>query len=293
MREQMVASAEVLARKAVRRYRLRRALNERRHPRLGFYAPLPPVRTEPAAYARAVLDGLRRIGFLDRYRMKVTWPVQSWPARRAPSYALCIYVLANDAKRHADIYRIADQTPGLVDLHDLALDGFIREIAAGGDPLGFAAERESDRLRERLRNDPDAARSEPLRDPWCGHVLQRARGVIVHSAFCARYVEKLGRTPVFVVPYPPIEREQDMRAARARRRELRASAVAGPEDVLVVAPGDLEAERQPDALLKAVALLDVRVRVAFVGRRVPGFDVESLVRASGLGERATVAADVG
>ena len=31
---------------------------------------------------------------------------------------------------------------------------------------------------------PDVVRNEPLRDPWCAHVARRARGIIVHSAFC-------------------------------------------------------------------------------------------------------------
>src|SRR5438045_3183448 len=71
---------------------------------------------------------------------------------------------------------------------------------------------------------------------------------------------------------------------------MRARAGAGAGDVLVVAPGDLNAAKQLDGLLTAVAGLDVRV--ALVGRRIEGYDVDAVVGAAGLGERVTVDADV-
>jgi glycosyltransferase involved in cell wall biosynthesis len=290
-----MASGPRAAREAVgrarKRRRQRRVWDALMHPRLGFLAPLPPSRTGVATYSAAVLEGLRRIGFLERHDMDVVWPIQPKHEGIVPWYALGIYQLGNNVEFHRDIYRFACQSPGLIVLHDLALDDFVRGMKVAGDPLGFVAEREAARLRDRLTS-ADVVRNEPLREPWCGHVVRRARGIIVHSAFDQRYLEELGcRTPVFVVPHPPIERPGDPRA-RERARELRAHVEARGGRTLIVAPGDLNEAKQLDAVLAAVRELDPDVHVALVGRRIEGYDADSAVAASGLGDRAILAPDV-
>ena len=181
---------------------------------LVFSGPLPPARTGVATYDRAVLDGLRRIGFFDRHRMDVLWPIEPKHATRLPGYRLGVFELGNNVEFHLEAYRAAFLAQSsLIVLHDLALDDFVRGLRTLGDPLGFMATREAAALRLNLHS-PDVVRNEPLREPWCAHVARRARGIIVHSAFCARYLEEAGcRTPVFVVPHPIVESETDMRRA--------------------------------------------------------------------------------
>ncbi len=145
------------------------------------------------------------------------------------------------------------------------------------------AAREAARLRPVL-TDPDVVRNEPLRDPWCAHVVRRARGVIVHSDFGRRYLEGFGcRTPVFVVPHPVIDRPDAFVAATPRARELRAG--LGDPSFLVVAPGDMNEAKRLDAVARAAALLDDGVHVAIVGRRIEGYDVESAIEVAGLRSR--------
>ena len=108
------------------------------------------------------------------------------------------------------------------------------------------------------------------------HVARRARGIIVHSAFCARYLAEAGcRTPVFVVPHPIVETETDMRRAVDRAAELRAERAAKGMRSLVVAPGDLNQAKQLDAVLAAARELDDDVHVVLVGRRIEGYDVDA------------------
>jgi glycosyltransferase involved in cell wall biosynthesis len=258
-----------------------------------FCGPLPPASTGIATYDRAVLDGLRRIGFLDRHRVDVVWPFEPRMTQRLHGYHLGVFQLGNNAEFHLEPYRATYVAPAsLIVLHDLALDDFVAALRALGDPLAFKAYREAEALRRNLTS-PDVVRNEPLRMPWAAHVARRARGIVVHSAFGRRYLEELGcRTPVFVVPHPPIEDPADLRAAEPRARELRAGLTAGGMRALVVAPGDLNPAKQLDALLAAAARLDDGVHVALVGRRIPGFDPEQLVRRSGLGGRVTLATDV-
>ena len=126
-----------------------------------FAGPLPPAPTGIATYDRAVLDGLERIGFTDRLRMDVVWPVDTQDAGRFPGYHLGVFQLGNNVDFHLEIYRAAYLTSALVVLHDLALDDFVRGLKAAGEPLGYMAAREAARLRHEL-TDPDVLRNEPL-----------------------------------------------------------------------------------------------------------------------------------
>jgi glycosyltransferase involved in cell wall biosynthesis len=260
---------------------------------LVFSGPLPPARTGVATYDRAVLGGLRRIGFFDRHRMDVLWPIEPKDAPRLPGYRLGVFELGNNVEFHLEAYRAAFLAKAsLIVLHDLALDDFVRGLRTLGDPLGFMATREAAALRMNLSS-ADVVRNEPLREPWCAHVARRARGIIVHSPFCMRYLEEAGcRTPVFVVPHPIVESASDVRRAEDRGRELRAELEARGTRSLIVAPGDLNEAKRLDAVLGAAHSLDESVHVALVGRRIEGYDVDRVVDAARLGDRVTLASDV-
>ncbi|MGH2595612.1 MAG: glycosyltransferase [Actinomycetota bacterium] len=260
---------------------------------LVFSGPLPPARTGVATYDRAVLDGLRRIGFFERHRMDVLWSIEAKDTPRLPGYRLGVFQLGNNVEFHLEAYRaVFLAQASLIVLHDLALDDFVRGLRALGDPLGFMATREAARLRLNLRS-PDVVRNEPLREPWCAHVARRARGIVVHSEFCRRYLEEFGcRTPVFVVPHPVVESDADMLRAVDRGRELRVALEARGMRTLIVAPGDLNEAKRLDAVLAATTEMDDSVHVVLVGRRIEGYEVDRVVDTARLGGRVTLAADV-
>jgi glycosyltransferase involved in cell wall biosynthesis len=257
---------------------------------VAFVSPMPPAPTGIATYSRAVLGGLRYIGY--RRRIDVVWPVRPRDEVAVRAHGLAVYHIGNNVQFHGEIYRIAVGRPGLVVLHDLGLDDLVKGLLAEGDPMGHRAWREAARRAPRLSL-PEARIHEPLAQPWCAHIARHARGVIVHSEFAKRYLRDFGcATPVFVVPHPPVERERNLAEAHARAPALRARAGVARDDVLVVAPGDLNRAKQLDAVLAAVASLPVSVRVALVGRTIPDFDAPAAAREADLGERVTIAADV-
>lgn len=260
---------------------------------LVFSGPLPPARTGVATYDRAILDGLRRIGFFERHRMDVLWPIEPKDTPRLPGYRLGIFQLGNNVEFHLEAYRaVFLAQASLIVLHDLALDDFVRGLRTLGDPLGFMATREAARLRLNLRS-PDVIRNEPLREPWCAHVARRARGIVVHSEFCKRYLKEFGcRTPVFVVPHPVVESEANMLRAADRGRELRAELDAGGMRSLIVAPGDLNEAKRLDAVLAGASEMDDSVHVVLVGRRIEGYDIDQIVDGARLGGRVRLAAGV-
>ena len=283
-----------IAGKLARRVGLRRTLPGRSptNGRLAFVGPMPPASTGIASYDRAVLDGLGRVGFLERHRTDVLWPVSARHQRTIDRYDLGIYQLGNNAEFHGHIYRLAVTSPGLVVLHDLALDGLVRRLEMVGDLYGFDATRQAVALRGRV-TDPDAARNEPLRIVWAAAVARAARGIVVHSEFCRRYLETVGvRTPIFTVPHPVVEDGASMRRAEPRARELRAPLEARGARTIVVAPGDINEAKCLPALIEAMATLPLDVHAVLVGRRIPGTDIVAEIADHQVGDRVTVHHDV-
>lgn len=261
-------------------------------PRVAYVSPVPPARTGIASYSANVLAGLDRIGYRGLRELDVIWPVRPKHELAIARYQLGVYHIGNNMEFHGDVYRLASLHSGIVVLHDLGLDDLVRALVASGDPLGYRAGREALLRSERMML-PEAEANEPLRWPWCAHIARSARGVIVHSEFCRRYLEDFGcRTPVFVVPHPIVESEADVRRAARIGSALRARLGLGDRDVLLVAPGDLNAAKQLDVVVDAVGRLDSNVHLALVGRRIPTWDPEAVVRASALGRRVSLATDV-
>ncbi|MFM7718033.1 MAG: glycosyltransferase [Actinomycetota bacterium] len=251
---------------------------------------MPPEPTGIASYSAAILPGLREA--LDR-PVRVVWPAGPVHAGEIAEHVLAVHHLGNNVAFHRDIYRHAMATPGLVVLHDLALDDFVRGMVAEGDALGYRAAREAARLAPMLRSDDPAIADGPLALPWVADVARRARGIVVHAPFGKRYLEAFGcRTPTFVVPHPIVEREEDLSRARARRGELRASAETAGMRTLVGVFGDLNEAKLVDRVLAAVASLDPSFHLVLAGRRIPAFDVEALVATSGLGDRVRLLHDL-
>ena len=255
--------------------------------RLAFVGPMPPAATGVATYDRALLDGLERIGVLERHPTDVLWPIHRSHRRAIAGYELGIYQLGNNMEFHRDVYRLAVAAPGLVVLHDLAMDGFVRELEVSGDPLGRQAMSEAAAVPLRS-SDPDVALHDPLRVVWCAAVARAARGIVVHSEFCKRYLEAAGtRTPIFVVPHPAVETPGSIERAREAAGTIRSSLAARGGRALLVAPGDVNETKQHGATVGALARLPSDVHLAIVGRPSRTYDIDRLIRRHGVGDRVT------
>jgi hypothetical protein len=117
-------------------------------------------------------------------------------------------------------------------------------------------------------------------------LLDRSRGVIVHSQWAAEQVQRLHPAiPVCQVPHhralPP----------SGRRDEFRRRLGLGPNDLALASFGFLTRRKRVDSLLQAYAQL-VReyshVRCFLVGEVEPGFDIAGLLDRLGLDGRVTV-----
>ncbi len=263
-------------------------------PRIGWLSPMPPANSGIATYSAAVLEGLQRIGYApQRHRIEPIWPVQHKHWATVPWHTMAVYHLGNNIQFHGDIYDLAIRTPGLLVIHDLALDNFVMGMIETAQPFGHQAMREGLLSAPRLEGFLDAERNEPLRIPYIAHAARHARGIIAHAPFVERYLRAFDcRTPVFVVPHPAVERERDVRAAEKRAPVLRGPLETMGMRTLVGVFGDQNEAKLIDVVLAAVARMPEDVHVVVVGRRIPGYELEPVVRASGLGGRVGVHTDV-
>jgi glycosyltransferase involved in cell wall biosynthesis len=214
--------------------------------------------------------------------MRADWPLPEAIEAHLAAADLAVYHVSNDLEDR-EIYELAISWPGLVVLHDLVLDRLVLGLLRARDPLGVAGGREA------LAAAPSVsmlASQGPLSVPWCAHLVRRARGVVVHSAFAAGYLEAMGcRTPVFVAPHPRAADPPGIR--RVRRDALRFRRRLGAARVIGVV-GELGPEMQLPVVLEAAARLDAHPVV--VGRRVAGYEIRAEVRRLA-GERATIVPD--
>lgn len=158
---------------------------------VGFYSPLPPARTGVAAYASALLAGLRRFG-----------PVQVKP-RRAD---VRLYHLGNNP-RHRDIYWQALLRPGVAVLHDAVLNHFFLGVLERDSYLDEFTHNYGEWTRG-LGEELWSGRARSAQDPryfqygMLKRVAGRSRLVIVHNpAAAARVAGQAPKTRVVEIPH--------------------------------------------------------------------------------------------
>ena len=253
---------------------------------VAFVSPLPPANTGIATYAAAVLEGLDQMSAPSEHSIDPVSPFEPDAGARVRAAEVGIYQIGNNVEFHGDIYALSVWHPGVVVLHDLAVDGLIWGLGEVRSPLAAPARQEAIAATPR-----GADHDDPLGVPWCAQLVRRAHAVIVHSRFAKAYLEGIGcLTPVLVAPHPTVERARDIERARVRGRELRAAA-ARPDEVVVGVAGDLNATKGIPQLLEALAHVRSTIQLVLVGRR-GGWDVDAAIRDAGVGARVSVYGDV-
>jgi glycosyltransferase involved in cell wall biosynthesis/SAM-dependent methyltransferase len=176
---------------------------------LAYFSPLPSARSGIADYSAMLLEEL--CGLLDLE----TYAGEGKPFDGPPAGSIALYQLGNNAD-HIEAYETALRHPGVVVLHEANLhhliadltirrgdwDAYVNACARDG---GEAARAFAERVRA-LEVGPDYDGVPMLR-----HVLERARGLIVHSRFVADKCREAGYSgPIAVIPHgaamPPMER---------------------------------------------------------------------------------------
>jgi glycosyltransferase involved in cell wall biosynthesis len=175
--------------------------------KVAYYSPLPPSRSGIADYSALLLPALRE-------RIEVVVAEQG---KRAPDADVALYHVGNDPDAHGWIVDALNKRPGVVVLHEYVLHHLIAGITIGrGNGRGYldAMERDfgvSGRLLGLGVLDnllPLLWETQPERFPLSGVVLDRARGLIVHSHYVGDRARSAGyQGRLWRIPHPvwPLE----------------------------------------------------------------------------------------
>jgi glycosyltransferase involved in cell wall biosynthesis/SAM-dependent methyltransferase len=175
----------------------KRKVSER--PRLAYVSPLPPQRTGIADYSSELLPALAKYYDIDVIVESGDTPLDqtqyplrdaAWLRENAADYSAVLYHMGNSAW-HCYMVELLEDVPGIIVLHDFYLSGLIWSME---ERPGFAGIKN----RELYYNHGYGALIEAKQDerqiavryPFNRSVLQKARGVIVHSAVSLRLAEQ-------------------------------------------------------------------------------------------------------
>jgi glycosyltransferase involved in cell wall biosynthesis/SAM-dependent methyltransferase len=247
--------------------------------RVAFFSPLPPARSGIADYSEALIEQLR-------HRVDLQVFSAAAPAFDAD---IAVYQIGNNGYHHF-AYEAALRHPGVVVLHESNLhhliaditikrgdwDSYVRECEYNGGPEARAF---AERVRK-LEVGPDY---EGL--PMTRRLLERSRGVIVHSKFMETEVRKAGFTgPVAVIPHGAWIPEADRNAFRNRLGLDEFQPLIGVFGFLKPYKRIAESLRAFRRLTRIVPM----ARMILVGEPHPEFPVEAMIRSMNLSTHVRV-----
>src|SRR3954447_9564150 len=247
--------------------------------RVAFFSPLPPARSGIADYSEALLRELRHC-------VDVEVLTAASPHANAD---IAVYQIGNNGY-HGFVYESALRDPGVVVMHESNLhhlmadltirrgdwDAYVRECEYDGGP---AARAYAERVRK-LEVGPDYEGV-----PMTRRLLERSRGVIVHSKFMQDEVRRAGFTgPIAVIPHGAWIPEADRNAFRHRLGLDEFTPLVGIFGFLKPYKRIAESLRA----FKRLVRLAPTARMILVGEPHPEFPVESMIRSMNLSAHVRV-----
>jgi glycosyltransferase involved in cell wall biosynthesis/SAM-dependent methyltransferase len=250
--------------------------------RVAFFSPLPPARSGIADYSEALIESLRPLVDLEVFSSAS----QPFDAAR---FDMALYQVGNNGY-HDFVYQTALRHPGVVVMHESNLHHLIASLTIRRDDWdayvdeceyhgGAPARAFAERVRK-LEVGPDY---EGL--PMTRRLLERARGVVVHSHFMEAEMRAAGyRGPVAVIPHGAWIPEGDRNAWRYK---------LGLDEIipLIGIFGYLKPYKRIAESLRAfrrLVRLVPHARMILVGEPHPEFPIEPVIRTLGLSANVRV-----
>ncbi|HLL77212.1 MAG TPA: glycosyltransferase family 4 protein [Pyrinomonadaceae bacterium] len=272
--------------------------------RVAYFSPLNPQRSGISDYSEELLPHLASGAEIDLFvdgfapsNPSVAGRFRWFDYRRDPArlselsaYDVALYHMGNDHRYHAGVYEAALAHPGVVVLHDFALQHFFLGLArTTGAPSLYLDELEAchgpraraDAEQTLRRGGTPAAALAPLSFPLNRRLANAAEGLVVHSEWSRTRLSQVApAVPVARINLPVVPED-----AGARDSE----AVRGPRRVEIASFGHITTEKGIERTLAALASLGegYNFHYTLVGQP-DGFDVTELARHHKLAGRVTV-----
>jgi len=192
--------------------------------KINWFSPLPPARTEIAHYSARIMEALAKRFDVVLWTDQDEWDKsleQTVSVRRFTAEALPwaelnradlnVYHIGNNSPYHSAIWRVSRQHPGIVVLHDLALQGFMIHIKLPLDAgtfavytalmaryYGAAGKAAAEKVCRGELSCDAIAMEFPLFEP----AVDNSLGVIVHSQTAFETIANRRKWPVFLLDLP-------------------------------------------------------------------------------------------
>lgn len=262
--------------------------------KVAYFSPLNPIRSGISDYSEELLEKLAGYGtfdlFVDDYEPSAPWLSEEFKIRDYRSfyenngrngYDINVYHVGNN-DNHAYIWKVLQDYPGLVVLHEPILHHFVFSQTVGNNRLDMYL-RELDysynSMRPHIVKTTLEARDE---DSWYDYplverIVDSSLGIVVHSEFAKRVVlEASPRAPVRIIPshYSP----PAVNAMRSRGI-TRESLGFGEGDFIIGSFGYMTSSKRIHVILEAVSRMKdagYPVKLLLVGEQMAGCDAQSI-----------------
>jgi len=268
--------------------------------RVAYFSPLNPVKSGVSDYSEEILEYLAGYAaidlFVDDYRPSSSWLHENFKIRNyreiyetngSGNYDLNIYHIGN-SDNHAYIWKVLQEYPGLVVLHEPIIHHFVFSQTVGNNRV-YEYLRELDYCynsrREEIVKTTLEARDENswYEYPMIDRIVDASLGIIVHSDFAMKIVKnsnpyaRVRKIPSHFAP-PPVN--------HLRSRELVREILGFAADDFVIGSfGYITASKRIDVILKAIAKVKDEghsIKLLIVGKTMPGCDSLRLIDELGL-----------
>ena len=270
--------------------------------RLAYFSPLGPQRSGIADYSEELLPYLSQgaditlfvNGFKPANRdLLAHFSVHDYQRdpsslRSLASFDAIIYHMGNDHRYHAGILDVMREHPGIVVLHDFALQDFFLGLARDRGDLrlyldevavchGEKAHR--DAAQALARGNTPSIIERPLAFPLNRRIVRGAEAVIVHSRWSQSRLNEIARgVTVFHIPMP-------VKPPTARRRRL-----ASKDEVQIANFGLITPGKCIEHALRALSVLKSthNFRYTLVGEPNSFFEVHELIQRYDMEDRVNI-----
>ncbi|WGU93813.1 glycosyltransferase family 4 protein [Paenibacillus dendritiformis] len=280
--------------------------------KVAYFSPLNPIRSGISDYSEDLIPYLSKHFEIDIYVPEGMEPSSPHISNKynilthskferkytRGDYDALIYHMGNNYNGHKEIYEFMIRYPGIVVLHDYSLHHFFAEKTIS---RGYVDEYKEEVLYshgvEGLHAVEEflAGKAEPLWEskslqfPMNLRVLDRAAGIIVHSEFAKRFIEKTAPyVPVEVIPIPTpniSEQEQLEQEKLNARQELNID----PSAFIISSLGFANHTKRIDKVLLAISKIKSKypiiietLKYYIVGEIAPSYNLEEMIRKHGL-----------
>ncbi|MBC7931418.1 MAG: methyltransferase domain-containing protein, partial [Rubrivivax sp.] len=275
--------------------------------KLAYFSPLTPQRSGISDYSEELLPRLAGGAditlFVDGFQparrdMLARFDVRDYKRdasalRSLEEFDAVVYHVGNDHRYHAGILEASKARPGVVVLHDFALQDFFLGLARQRGDLRVYLEEVAACHGEEARREAEGALARggapsilarPTDFPLNRRIARAAEALIVHSEWArARLAEIAPAVPVAHIPMP-VRAPDD-----ARRERLNADGEVRIANFGLITPG-----KGIEQALRALSALKEthRFRYALVGEPNNFFDVREMVRRHHLEDRVEITGHV-